>query len=44
VSFFVWLIEEGHYDRGNPVVSRMHRRLLLAPPDSLPEHQEVHGA
>jgi site-specific recombinase XerD len=29
--FFEWLISEGRYDRGNPVVSSMHRRQMKAP-------------
>ena len=33
-TFFVWLISEGLYDRGNPVINRLHRPLMLAPPDS----------
>lgn len=32
--FFEWLISEGLYDRGNPVVSSMHRRQMKAPPAS----------
>jgi len=30
-TFFVWLIEQGLSDRGNPVITRLHRRLLQAP-------------
>jgi len=32
--FFDWLISEDFYDRGNPVVSSMHRRQMMAPPAS----------
>lgn len=31
VAFFVWLIEDGFMDRGNPVVSSIHRRQMMAP-------------
>jgi hypothetical protein len=27
-TFFVWLIAQGRYDRGNPVVKRYHRPLI----------------
>lgn len=33
-TFFLWLISEGLYDRGNPVINRIHRPLMLAPPAS----------
>lgn len=33
-TFFLWLISEGLYDRGNPVINRLHRPLMLAPPAS----------
>jgi hypothetical protein len=29
-TFFVWLISEGLYDRGNPVITRLQRRQMQA--------------
>ncbi len=37
--FFVWLIEQGLYDRGNPVITRLHRRLLRTPAASIEFHE-----
>ncbi len=33
-TFFVWVIEQGLYDHGNPVVNRLHRKLMMAPRES----------
>ena len=33
-SFFVWLISLELYDRGNPVISRLHRPKMSSPPNS----------
>ena len=33
-SFFVWAVEQGLYDNGNPVVNRLHRKLMTAPRES----------
>ena len=30
-TFFVWVIEVGLYDNGNPVVNRLHRPMMMAP-------------
>lgn len=33
-SFFVWLISQELYDRGNPVISRLHRPKMASQPGS----------
>lgn len=34
-TFFVWAISEGLYDRGNPVINRLHRRLMKFGPEHI---------